>query len=119
MRKRYVQIDGQLFEVGKEPQVERKGPMIMGDIEPYQSMIDGRWITSRSEHREHLKANHCVEVGDAALPIAQHAYQDIPDVSPQKRHELIRAQFDAWTHDDFKRALKRDIERVKWNSRED
>ena len=37
---------------------------IMPDIQPYKSMIDGRMITSRSEHREHLKANNCIEVGN-------------------------------------------------------
>lgn len=40
------------------------GPMIMRDIEPYKNMIDGRMITSRSEHRELLKRHNCVEVGN-------------------------------------------------------
>lgn len=40
------------------------GPMIMRDIEPYKNMIDGRMITSRSEHRELLKQHNCVEVGN-------------------------------------------------------
>lgn len=42
------------------------GPMVMPDIQPYQSMIDGTLITSRSQHREHLKANGCIEVGNEA-----------------------------------------------------
>jgi len=37
---------------------------VMPDIQPYRSMIDGRIISSRSTHREHLRANGCVEVGD-------------------------------------------------------
>jgi hypothetical protein len=37
---------------------------IMPDIKPYISMIDGREITSRSRHREHLRANGCIEIGD-------------------------------------------------------
>lgn len=39
-------------------------PMVMNDIQPYQSMIDGSIITSRSQHRAHLKAHGCIEVGN-------------------------------------------------------
>ena len=37
---------------------------VIPDIQPYQSMIDGRMIMGRSQHREHLKRNHCIEVGN-------------------------------------------------------
>lgn len=63
MRKRYVQVDGVLYEKGTEPRREH-GPMIMPDIQPYRSMIDGTLITSRSHHRQHLKMHGCVEVGN-------------------------------------------------------
>jgi len=36
-------------------------PMVMHDIEPYTSPIDGKVIGSRSSRREDLKANNCVE----------------------------------------------------------
>ena len=36
----------------------------MKDIQPYRSMADGSIITSRSKHREHLKAHNCIEVGN-------------------------------------------------------
>lgn len=36
-------------------------PMIISDIPPYASPIDGRMITSRSERRDDLKRNNCVE----------------------------------------------------------
>ena len=39
-------------------------PLVHGDIQPYISQIDGREITSRSKHREHLKAHGCIEVGN-------------------------------------------------------
>lgn len=42
-------------------------PMVMGDIQPYISQIDGRVINSRSEHRAHLKAHRCIEVGNEKL----------------------------------------------------
>lgn len=38
--------------------------MVVGDIQPYQSMVTGEWITSRSRHREHLKDHGCIEVGN-------------------------------------------------------
>lgn len=41
-------------------------PMVMNDLAPYQSMIDGSMITSRSQHRAHLKQHGCIEVGNEA-----------------------------------------------------
>jgi hypothetical protein len=38
-------------------------PFVMNDIQPYKNMVDGQMITSRSTHREFLKANRLVEVG--------------------------------------------------------
>jgi len=44
--------------------VKRQANMVMSDIQPYKSMIDGSWITSRSRHRTHLKDHGCIEVGN-------------------------------------------------------
>lgn len=109
--RRYVQINGKLYERGQEPLPDN--PMIIGDIEPYRSQVTGEWITSRSQHREHLRLHGCVEVGDQM----HHLKVQRPDFESPQRKELIRAQIDAMSHADFKRALQRDIERVKWNSR--
>jgi hypothetical protein len=115
MKKTFVQIDGVLYEKGTEPMPD--APMIMGDIEPYKSMVTGEIITSRSRHREHLKQHGCVELGnDSSL---WRGKQPLPDVAPQQRKEIIRAQVDAMSHAEFKAAIKRDVDRVKWNSRED
>ncbi len=43
------------------------GPYIQSDIKPYQSIIDGSMITSRSKHRAHLKQHGCIEVGDQKM----------------------------------------------------
>jgi len=43
---------------------ESNSAYVMPDIQPYQSMIDGSMITSRSKHREHLRANNCIEIGN-------------------------------------------------------
>lgn len=39
-------------------------PEVMSDIQPYKSQATGEYITSRSKHREHLKAHGLVEIGD-------------------------------------------------------
>lgn len=44
--------------------VKMQPSMVMGDIQPYISMIDGSLIESRSKHRTHLKDHNCVEVGN-------------------------------------------------------
>ena len=115
MRKSYVQIDGVLYEKGTEPR--SSAPMIMPDIPEYTSMIDGTRIRSRSQHREHLRMHGCVEIGNEIPKNPQ--YQGIPDAAPQQRKELIRAQIDAMTFGEFRQAIKRDVDRVKWNSRKD
>jgi hypothetical protein len=43
-------------------------PMVAADIQPYRSMCDGSMITSRSQHREHLRRHGVVEVGNEKLP---------------------------------------------------
>ena len=114
MRKSYVQIDGVLYEKGTEPRPE--APMVMPDIKPYKSMKTGEMITSRSQHREHLKQHGLTELGNEPLKWLNKPYEGIPDVNPQGRRELIRAQIDSMTHKQFKQAIKRDVDRVKWNS---
>lgn len=42
----------------------RSAPTILSDIEGHISMADGTWVSSRSKHRENLKRNNCVEVGN-------------------------------------------------------
>lgn len=39
-------------------------PSVMPDIQPYRSMATGEMITSRSQHRNHLKSRGLVEIGD-------------------------------------------------------
>lgn len=42
-------------------------PMVSDDIQPYKSMCDGTWITSRSQHRAHLKQHKVIEVGNEKI----------------------------------------------------
>jgi hypothetical protein len=75
MRSRYVYSpDGKLVAEYKGSECvfydasyydsQNAGYMVMGDIQPYKSMIDGSVITSRSVHRSHLRQHGCVEVGN-------------------------------------------------------
>jgi len=57
----------------------KEAPIVISDIEGHISMADGQWVGSRSSHRENLKRNNCVEIGN--------------DVSfEQKKHELSRSE---------------------------
>lgn len=45
----------------RHKRADLNAPMVMRDIEPYRSPVDGKLIGSRSSRREDLKANDCVE----------------------------------------------------------
>jgi len=116
MRNRWVYVNGEPVLADEYVPTRADAPMVMGDIPPYKSMVTGEMITSRSRHREHLREHGMVELGnDCPIPPPDYKHE-IPDVAPQQRKELIRAQIDAMSHKEFKAALARDIERVKWNS---
>jgi len=67
-RKRYIQkiIDGKsrFVEVSENYRPEPSAPAILGDIQPYRSMVTGEMITSRSRHRAHLKDHGMIEIGN-------------------------------------------------------
>jgi peroxiredoxin len=48
----------------KQSMTPREAPSVVSDIEGHISMADGTWVSSRSKHRENLKRNNCVEVGN-------------------------------------------------------
>lgn len=60
----------------------REAPMVMSDIEGHISMADGSWVSSRSKHRENLKRNGCIELGN-----------DVP--TSQKSHEFTKKEHEA------------------------
>ena len=108
MRKTYIQVDGVLYEKGTQPMSSLQ---IITDIKPYRSMVDGSLITSRSQHREHLKRNNCVEIGDQVQKT-----QTKPLTSPK---EFIAHQFSSMTDGEVRNMLRRDVLNVRWNSRKD
>jgi len=48
----------------KQEMTFREAPMVISDIPGHISMADGSWIDSRSKHRENLKRNGCIELGN-------------------------------------------------------
>ena len=65
MKRRFVQINGELHEVALDWHPDpRADHHVMPDISPYRSMIDGSEIGSRSTHRTHLRDHGCIEVGN-------------------------------------------------------
>ena len=96
---------------------EFPGVEVMPDIKPYKNMIDGKEISSRSKHRQFLKDNHVVEIGNETKYLAPRARQDI---DPRQRKELIVAQVQAFGgHENLKKVIKREIDHIRWNSRKD
>lgn len=47
-------------------------PFVPQEFQPYKSMIDGSIITDRGQHRRHLKANKCFEVGNEKITPKRH-----------------------------------------------
>jgi hypothetical protein len=66
----------------KEAMTPRKAPDVISDIAGHISMADGTWVSSRSKHRENLKRNNCIELGN-----------DVP--TQQKVHEFSRKDQEA------------------------
>lgn len=42
-------------------------PMVMGDLKPYRNMVDGKEVDGRVAHREFLKRNNLIEVGNEKM----------------------------------------------------
>lgn len=41
--------------------------VVINDIQPYKSMVDGTMITSRSQHKAHLKQHGMIEIGNEKI----------------------------------------------------
>jgi len=57
---------------------ESTAPYILGDIQPYQSMVTGEMIQGRRQHREHLKSHNLIEVGNETKYISQRKAIETP-----------------------------------------
>jgi hypothetical protein len=82
----YVIRNGRLIEKWRAPPLHSDSVQIMSDISPYRSMIDGRMVTSRSEHRTHLRDHGCIEVGNEKME-TKYAKPD-----GEKRRQILHQQ---------------------------
>ena len=61
MRKTYVIREGKL---APKHEVRSSAHNVIGDIEPYESVITGERIGGRRQHKDHLRDHSCIEVGN-------------------------------------------------------
>lgn len=64
-------------------------PNITIDIKPYKSMIDGSMITSRAQHKAHLREHNCFEIGNE-VEAAMKPRQQV-EISTPGKAEISRA----------------------------
>lgn len=98
MRKRY-RYDRETKQVipledwlAKYGQSRPKAHHVIGDIEPYKAVtgdMEGRWITSRSQHRAFLQRNNLIEVGNEKSYMTRNGgmTSDNPNLLPERVHE--------------------------------
>ena len=98
MKKTYIYVNGELVEKGSKEHYDSLGPMVMPDIQPYKSMIDGSMITSRSVHRDHLRQHNCIEIGNEKMETKLPPPKDT-------RREVMQAQLANMTHKDAQKIL--------------
>lgn len=65
---------------------------VIGDIEPYRAVtgdMEGKWITSRSQHREFLRRNNLIEVGNEKAYFTRNRGMspDNPNLMSEAKHE--------------------------------
>jgi len=81
-----VLVSGRSGEIGEK---SSSGPQIVRDIEPYKSMVTGEIITSRSYHRDHLRAHGCIEVGNEIKAAMQRPEPPRKDTRKQILHTVL------------------------------
>lgn len=94
--------DGELVWVRGDAEASQSGPQVIKDIEPYKSMITGETITGRRQHRDHLRAHGCVELGNETSflrkpekPIAMRSNKEtlhrvLADVSDRQMRQIVQ-----------------------------
>lgn len=60
---------------------------VIGDIGEYVSVVDGSVISSRSQHRDHLRAHELVEVGNERMPTPR------PEIRTTSSRETAQALY--------------------------
>jgi len=71
----------------KQEMTRRDAPMVMSDIQPYISQVDGSVIESRSKHKAHLKQHKMIELGNDVPK--QHKPAELSRRSQEERKRQI------------------------------
>jgi len=86
-RTTYVIRNGELIEKSKAAPLHGDAPFVMGDLQPYQSMVTGEMVTSRSRHRSILREHNLIEVGNET----KYLKSKKPAPPPGLKDQIIRA----------------------------
>lgn len=100
-------LDPFFCDCGVPMMQQLQGAAVIPDIAPYKAVAGdraGKWISSRREHREFLKRNRLIEVGDAK-PRDTRAFRS---VHTEREKKQIREQMRPIVRD----ALRNDKRRI-------
>lgn len=69
--------------------VVNESTMVIGDLQPYKSMVDGKMIEGRKQHREMLKRNHLIEIGNETKHLKPYGqYEKVPGLKEKLIQEF-------------------------------
>lgn len=82
----FMGSDRRWYVIGMEGPESNKSAMVMSDLQPYHSPLDGNMVTSRSQHRDSMRRHGVIEMGNERPKYC------VPDVSlPRAGHDIKRA----------------------------
>ena len=81
----------------KESMTVKQAPMVIPDIEGHISMADGAWVSSRSKHRENLKRNNCIELGND-VPMQQKEHQFSRKENEERKLQIAEVAYQKLTY---------------------
>jgi hypothetical protein len=90
-----IESPGENYECGVQMQRVVSAPFVAADMSPYRSMITGEMISSRSQHRAHLKAHNCIEIGNETKYLKPKEKIDLAPESKKARKQKIIDQVNA------------------------
>jgi|GEM_PF-952155 len=70
----------------------KEAPMVVPDISGHISMADGTWVSSRSKHRENLKRNNCVELGND-MPLQQKVHEFSRKEQQERKQQIAEIAY--------------------------
>ncbi len=99
-RYRYDPETKTMVEVGSQKH-EYETPLVVGDIQPFVSPIDGTVIESRSTLRRYMKQHDLVHIDDGGShyeKAKERRRQALQGTLPEQKRDRIRALSDAYEH---------------------